>query len=424
MTRVCLTCISVTRPWVSRSWVTDFTRLLPVLLVLISAALAPVMAGAATPRQTPEEVDEQRRELRGRISALQKKLAAAEEIKSEASDALRESEQAISEANRELRLLNRQSRESNTKLGKLQKSSRDIAHALRTQQDLLGRMLRQQYLQGQSDALHLVLNREDPNEMARQLHYLAHIARARTQLVEGLRNNLREIDRLKTEIAGEAAAIARIAAEQTAQRKRLEQEKRVRAGVLSRVSRDIRAQQREMRAMKANENRLTRLVDQLAKLVVRKPAPGGRPRPRTDAVPSSRNGDSPFAALRGKLALPVRGELGNRFGGPRSDGGVTWKGLFIAARSGDDVRAVADGRVVYADWLRGFGNLLILDHGDNYMTLYANAEALLKQVGDAIRGGETLATVGNSGGNPESGLYFEMRHEGRPFDPLQWVKLR
>jgi len=404
--------------------VTGAARLLLALLVL--PALAPVAAGGATPRQTQEEVSDQRRELRERISALQKKLAAAEEVKTEASDALRESEQAISEANRELRLLNRQSRESSAKLGVLHKSSQDTGLALGAQQDMLGRMLRQQYLQGQSDALRLALNREDPNEMARQLHYLAHIARARAQLVEGLRSNLREIDRLKTGIAEEAAAIARIAAEQTAQRKRLEQEKRARAGVLSRVSRDIRTQQREMRAMQANENRLTRLVDQLAKLVVRKPAAGSRPppRPRTEAVPSSRNDDSPFAALRGKLALPVRGELGSRFGSPRMDGGVTWKGLFIAAKSGEDVRAVADGRVVYADWLRGFGNLMIVDHGDSYMTLYANTEALLKQVGDIIRGGETVATVGNSGGNPESGLYFEMRHQSRPFDPLPWVKLR
>ena len=408
----------------TRVCVNSPARLLPALLALIAAAWTPVAAGAATPAKTQEEAREQQRELRERISAMQKKLAAAEEIKTEASDALRESEQAISEANRELRQLNRQSRESNTKLGELRKSSQDTGNALRAQQDLLGRMLRQQYLQGQSAALRLVLSREDPNEMARQLHYLAHIARARAQLVDGLRSNLREIDRLKVEIAEEATAIARIAAEQTAQRKRLEQEKRARAGVLSRVSRDIRTQQREMRAMQANENRLTRLVDQLAKLVVRKPATGSRPRPRTDAVPSSRNDDSPFAALRGKLALPVRGELGSRFGSPRIDGGVTWKGLFIAAKSGDDVRAVADGRVVYADWLRGFGNLLIVDHGDSYMTLYANAEALLKQVGDVIRGGEAVATVGNSGGNPESGLYFEMRHEGRPFDPLNWVKLR
>ena len=390
-------------------------RLLLALLALAS------VAGAADGAQTREEVAEQRRELRARISALQKKLAAAEETRTEASDALRESEQAISEANRELRQLNRQARETNTRLGALRKSARDADSTLRAQQELLGRMLRRQYVQDQPDALRLVLGREDPNEIARQLHYLGHVARARAQLVDSLRGSLREINRLQAEIAAEAAAIARIAAGQAAQRARLEQEKRARAGVLSRVSREISARQREMRALQADENRLTRLVDQLARLV-RKPAPTGRL--RHEAVPSGQSDGSPFTALRGRLALPVRGELGSRFGSPRADGGLTWKGLFIVARTGEDVRAVAAGRVVYADWLRGFGNLLIVDHGDSYMTLYANAEALLKQVGDVIRGGEAIATVGNSGGNPESGLYFEMRHEGRPFDPLGWVKLR
>lgn len=400
---------------------TGATRLLSLLLVI--TALAPVAAVAAGPAPTPDEVREQRRELRERISTLQKKLEAAEETRSEATDALRESERAISEANRELRQLNSQSRASTAKLGGLRKSALDTGNTLQTQQALLGRMLRQQYLQGQSDALRLTLGREDPSEMARQLHYLAYIARARAQLVEGLRGNLREIDRLKGEITEEVAAIAQIAAEQTSQKKRLEQEKRARADVLSRISRDIRARQREMRAMQANENRLSRLVEQLAKLV-RQPAVTGRPRQRNENVPSNQGDGGPFAALRGKLALPVRGELGSRFGSPRADGGVTWKGLFIAAKTGEDVRAVAGGKVVYADWLRGFGNLLIVDHGGNYMTLYANAESLLKQVGDMIRGGDTVATVGNSGGNPESGLYFEMRHEGRPFDPLNWVKLR
>lgn len=393
-------------------------RATPLLPLLLALALPAGAAGAAT-TQPHDEL----RELRGRISALQKKLAAAEETKSEASDALRESEQAISEANRELHLLNRQSRESGAKLGALRKSSQNVANALRVQQELLSRMLRQRYLQGQPEALRLVLSREDPNEMARQLHYLAHIARTRAQFIDSLRTNLREIERLHGEIAAEAAAVARIAAEQAAQKKRLEQQKRARAEVLSRVSRDIRDQQRQIRAMQSNENRLSRLIDQLA-MVVRKPAAGSRPRTRTESVPSGKSDGNPFSAQRGTLALPVRGELGGRFGSPRADGGVTWKGLFIAAKPGAEVRAVAGGRVVYADWLRGFGNLLIVDHGDSYMTLYANAEALLKQVGEIISGGDTIATVGNSGGNAESGLYFEMRHEGKPFDPLTWVKLR
>jgi septal ring factor EnvC (AmiA/AmiB activator) len=394
------------------------------LLVLL-LALAPAVAAAAT---TATQAQNELQELRGRISALQKKLAAAEETKSEASDALRESEQAISEANRELRELNRQARDSGAKLGSLRKSSQDTGARLRAQQELLGRMLRRQYLQGEPDALRLVLARENPNDMARQLHYLAHVARARARLVNGLRANLAELDRLTREIAEEAEAIARIARDQAAQKKRLEREKRARAEVLTKVSRDIRSQQQQIRVMQNNENRLTRLIDQLARLVQQpqrpqRPAAGGKPRPRNEYVPSD-TGSGAFAAQRGTLALPVRGELGGRFGSPRADGGITWKGVFIAARNGEDVKAVAAGRVVYADWLRGFGNLLIIDHGDSYMTLYANAEALLKQVGEMIRGGDTIATVGNSGGNAESGLYFEMRHAGKPFDPLTWVKLR
>ena len=387
------------------------------LILLLTLALTPGAILAATASQTQDEL----RELRARISALQKALVAAEGTKSEASDALRESEQAISEANRELHQLNRQSRTAGARLAELRKSSRETGNALRNQQEVLGRMLRRQYLQGQPEVMRLVLSREDPNDMARQLHYLAYIARARAQLVDGLRENLRDIDRLKTEIAAEVAAIARITADQLAQKKQLERQKQARAEVLSRVSRDIATQQRQMKVMQANESRLSRLIDQLAK-AVRKPAAGGRT--RVESVPSGKSDGSPFSAQRGALSLPVRGELSNRFGSPRADGGMTWKGLFIAAKSGEEVRAVAGGRVVYADWLRGFGNLLIVDHGDNYMTLYAYAEALLKQVGDVIRGGESIATAGNSGGNRESGLYFEMRHEGKPFDPLAWVKLR
>lgn len=399
-------------------------------LLILALVLVPAVAGAAA--TTATQAQDELQELRGRISAMQKKLAAAEESKSEASDALRESEQAISEANRELRDLTRQARDSGSKLAMLRKQSQDTNAKMQSQQELLGRMLRRQYLQGEPDALRLMLARENPNDMARQLHYLAYVARARAKLVDGLRSNLAELDRLTREIAEETAAITRIAQDQAAQKKRLEKEKRARAEVLTKVSRDIRAQQQQIRVMQNNENRLGRLIEQLSKLVQQQPQRpqksqkepvAGKPRQRNDTVPGDSGGGA-FAATRGALALPVRGELGGRFGSPRSDGGITWKGVFIAAKGGEEIRAVAAGRVVYADWLRGFGNMLIIDHGDSYMTLYANAESLLKQVGETIRGGDTIATVGNSGGNAESGLYFEMRHAGKPFDPLTWVRLR
>jgi septal ring factor EnvC (AmiA/AmiB activator) len=236
-----------------------------------------------------------------------------------------------------------------------------------------------------------------------------------------MRENLAQLQQLAREAGERAAELAVVTAESKALRARLEREKRARGQVLTRVSRDVRRQRQEIGTLKRDETRLSRLVDSLAKLVAR---PKSAPRVRNERVPQASEGDSPFLELKGRLNLPVRGELTNRFGSPRADGGVVWKGLFISARAGEEVRAVADGRVVFADWLRGFGNLLIVDHGAAYMSLYGNNEALYKRVGDAIRGGEPVAAVGASGGNADSGLYFELRHQGRPLDPLDWVTVK
>ena len=141
------------------------------------------------------------------------------------------------------------------------------------------------------------------------------------------------------------------------------------------------------------------------------------------AEPDESQSGSAFSSLKGKLRLPLRGEIVGRFGTARVEGS-TWKGVFIRAAAGQPVKAVASGRVVFADWMRGFGNLLIVDHGDAYLSIYGNNDSLLKQVGQSVKGGETVATVGNSGGNPESGLYFELRHQGQPIDPMKWASLK
>jgi septal ring factor EnvC (AmiA/AmiB activator) len=369
---------------------------------------------------------EELRELRGRIEAMQKRLAAAEESKSEAVDALQESERAISDASRSLRELAQQSRETNRRLAELQAASLTQESRLKSQQSLLAQLLYQQYLGGRADPLKLLFNREDPNQIARQMHYYSHVSRARSELIGNLRLDLAQVRELARETATKAAELAAIAAEQAAQRKRLEQEKRARSLVLTRISRDIQKQKREIGTLRQDENRLARLIEQLGRIISRTPPrrTSATPQLRNERVPDASGTGSPFQALKGRLALPVRGELGNRFGSQRSDGGVVWKGLFIASRAGEEVKAIAAGRVVFADWLRGFGNLLIIDHGDSYMSLYGNNETLYKQVGETISGGETIAAVGNSGGNADSGLYFEMRHQGKPFDPLTWVNVR
>jgi len=383
-----------------------------VLSLLACPAAEPAGTGAK---------EKELRELRGRIEALQKRLDSAEEMKSEAADALRESERAISEANRSLRELGAQAKAISRELETLAVESRRSEEALKTQQLLFARLLYQNYLGGPTEPLKLLLNRENPNEIARRLHYFGYLSRARAALISDLRASLARLRELSRQAHDKAADLAAVTAEAQTQRGRLGREKRTRNQVLARVSRDIQRQRREIGTLKRDENRLARLVDSLARLVAR---PKSAPRLKNERVPQASSGDSPFLELKGKLNLPVRGELANRFGSPRADGGVLWKGLFIAARAGEEVRAVADGRVVFADWLRGFGNLLIVDHGDAYMSLYGNNEALYKRVGDPIRGGESIATVGASGGNADSGLYFELRHQGRPLDPLEWVDIR
>ena len=129
-----------------------------------------------------------------------------------------------------------------------------------------------------------------------------------------------------------------------------------------------------------------------------------------------------FAKLKKKLKLPVKGKVIYKYNAKRSDTGTRWKGLFIKTTEGSSVKSVASGQVVFSDWLRGFGNIIIIDHGKSYMSLYGNNDSLLKQKGEFIKGGEVIALSGNSGGNKYNGLYYELRHNGKPFNPLKWTK--
>ena len=364
------------------------------------------------------------KDIRGRIETLRKQLTESESSKAEAADALKDSERAVSETSRKLYQISGQRREVNTALSRLQAQARAVEGDIVDEQDTLGRLLYQQYVGGQSDAIKLVLNGEDPNEIARQLHYLSYVSRARADLLASLRGNLASLDKLTGETRRKSSELHALQSEETSQMRRLEKEKAQRQQVYVKVSDDIEKSRKQLSTLKRDEERLSQLIERLAKEAARKSTRKPGKRLANKALPNADTGAGPFRDLKGKLRLPVIGELTNRFGGQRQDSGLSWKGLFISAKAGRDVKAVAGGRVVYADWLRGFGNLLILDHGDGYMSLYGNNESLLKQVGEEAKAGDTIAAAGNSGGNPDSGLYFELRFQGKPFDPIPWVTLK
>ena len=336
----------------------------------------------------------------------------------EARDALRDSERAISDANRALATLEGERKALQRDSKALEQRERALKKDLAAQQNALGRVLEARREGGAPDALRLVLSGEDPAEVARKLYYLGHVSRAVAAMVDSFRAGLTELAQVRADTRQKAARLAEVEQAQRADRQRIVAERAERRRVLARIASDIRHDRKEIGVLRADEARLSRLVEEIGRVLAARPPRGYA---RIERVPELGSASGAFGDLRGKLRLPVRGELTGRFGTPREAGGIKLKGLFIRAAEGQPVRAIAAGQVVFADWMRGFGNLLIIDHGEGYLSVYANNETLLRQVGDVVAPGEPVATVGATGGNQESGLYFELRHLGKPFDPLTWV---
>lgn len=375
--------------------------------------------------------DAKREELKGlqeRIQALQKDLAKTEGTRADAAEELRETEKAISDANRRLRELNGERARAQASLDNLNLQSQKLSSRIAAQQAQLGRLLTRQYYAGETDALRHLLSGDDPNQLARDAHYLGLLSHAKAGLIRDLGGILEEKKHLASLAHDKTAELAEIEKNQQRERSGLVEQQKQRQAVLARISDRIKTQRREVEKLKRDEKRLARLIEGLGRIVAKPKRPASSraqaPALRNERTPDATLPADAFARMKGRLALPTRGELANGFGTPRQNGGTTWKGVFIRADGGAEVKAIAPGRIVFADWLRGFGNLAIVDHGDGYLSVYGNNESLYKAVGDPVKAGETIASVGNSGGNPETGLYFELRHLGQPIDPLKWVSLR
>lgn len=442
---------------------------LAAALCLLSPA-----AGAQTTERAKQKLaaEKERADLQQKLANLKRDIDKTETAKDNAADALAASEQAISKANRSLRDLGQEQSETESRLKVLVKQQSDLTAVVYSQQAQLSRLLRDQYIAGNEDRVKLLLSGDNPNRINRELQYMGYVSQAQARLVEKLRVNLQAVKDNKAATQNAKFELEDIAREQNEQKQLLEKEKGKRSVLLAQLSSKLTAQRKEAGKMQLDEQRLSGLVDKLAQLIEEqkkadaaarekhrqeqlakaraererriaqqaKAAPGSKARPspadaidddeppqslgRNDVTPEPEESfGKPFASLRGQLRLPLRGDLIAKFGSKRGEG-PSWKGLFIRAPEGAEVRAVAAGRVVYAEWLRGFGNLLIIDHGNQYMTIYGNNQSVLKRAGDIVKMGDVIAGAGNSGGNEQSGLYFEMRHQGRAFDPLGWVTTR
>lgn len=416
---------------------------------LLRALLAGLLLGwglAAAQEGAEQDADLTRkradlRDVQQRIQELDKAIADTETSRLAAADRLAASERAVSAAQRRLRQLADERETVEGELARSEARQREVAERVAQRQEELAAWLRRYYMHGGNDVAPL-LSARDPNQLARDAHYLALIARARAQMIAALRADLAEQTRLREAIASRRDRLVVLEAEQRGQRDELAAVKAARAEALAALVRQLEGQQRQANTLREDERRLASVLEVLARqaaereaarVAAQRRAAAAREaaRVRSEAaagevrrLPRPAQPGARFAELRGKIGLPVRGELLGRFGAQRAEGGTRWRGVFIRARSGDEVLAVAAGEVVFSDWLRGYGNLIIIDHGEDYLTVYGNNDALFKIVGDRVGGGTPIASVGTGVAAQESGLYFEIRHKGEPVDPMQWVRNR
>ena len=407
-----------------------------------------------------ESAEQERAELRKKLLTLKEDIGKTEKARGHAADSLSASEAAISNANRSLRELAAEQERTKKRLEKLTISQEALETAVAQQRNRLEKMLRGQYVGGQDDRVKLLLSGENPNRIARELRYLGYVSAEQSKAIDILQQNLAAIEANKLDAEEARNALEDIADEQREQKALLEKEKNKRKALLLQLSSQLSSQRKQAGNLSRDEERLSSLVEKLAALIAQQrkaeeeeakrrarakaeqkekqaakgrsadksaeqpeaspPKVASKTAPESEPEPPTVSDGSGFASMKGKLKLPVKGELMASFGARRADG-PNWKGLFITAAEGAEVKAIAAGEIIFADWMRGFGNLLVVDHGGQYMTIYGNNQSLLKRPGDKLKAGEVIATVGNSGGNEQSGLYFEMRYQGRAIDPSSWM---
>lgn len=350
---------------------------------------------------------EQLKALGTKITQLKKNISAKQGARSRASKALQKLEKDIGKQAIELKHSQRQLNTQQQKLTKLQQQQQQLLKKQAAQKTLLAAQIRNAYTMGQETRIKMLLNQQDPEKLSRNLAYFDYFNRARSKELDSYRDTLTTLAELLPAIESETEVLSRKQSELKKHQGQLLKQKQQRDKTLNKLDRELKAKRGTLKQLDKSRAALQDLIDNIDQDI------------RDIVIPKS---NQPFHKMRGKMAWPTKGKHLNRFGSPRSGSRVKWQGIQIAGREGQQINAIHSGRVVFADWLRGYGLLIIIDHGGNYMSLYAHNQSLLRDEGDWVGGGEALATVGASGGKRQAGLYFEIRHKGKPTDPRRWCR--
>jgi septal ring factor EnvC (AmiA/AmiB activator) len=386
---------------------------LPDIAPLLRASVFPcvaiallAMAGGAFAEEETEKRDELS-QVREHIKSTRKSRDELASRKNALDEQLGEIERNYGRLAKQIKDLEAEARTRSRRLDELQRQQSGLLSSMQHQRRILAEQARAAYAVGRQDWLKLMLNQEDPSRLTRVLAYYRYLNHARSALLQGMEQDLTAARRLQDELSAEEERLKvtrrQVAKEQAA----LEESKRARRGLLAELKHELRDKDAELNRLQEDEQRLQDVLTSI-QLSGREGSSTGNP-----------SAANPLPATpETHPTCPVAGRLVGQFGSPRMNG--RWDGILIAAEEGTPVRAVSSGRVAFADWLRGYGLLIIVDHGNGIMSLYAFSQSLYKNVGDPVSAGDIIATVGASGGHPEPGLYFGIREQGRAVDPMPW----
>lgn len=358
---------------------------------------------AAQEKEAKQKLDAVRREIR----ALTEERRAAEGERSEAARALRDKELALAAVARETRALDGKLAAQQAEFERLETQRDRLEASLKSQREALATLLRSAYALGRGEELKLLLQQDDVAAIARVLAYHRYFQRAQVAQIDALRGDLERLARLQAAIETATAELAATREARNAEAARLEAERGEHARLVADIDERLESQGERIAALGKDEAALTQLIERLRDVFA--------------DIPKQLSGSEPFASARGRLPWPLEGRIVRPFGAADETGRRS-SGVLLAARTGSPVHAVSHGRVAFADWLRGYGLMIIVDHGDGYLSLYGGNETLLKDVGDWVDAGDTIATSGASGGQKTPGLYFELRVKGQPADPRGWLR--
>ncbi|MBT3812079.1 MAG: peptidoglycan DD-metalloendopeptidase family protein [Gammaproteobacteria bacterium] len=350
--------------------------------------------------------DQELRKVQNKIKALADNLTSLGKQKNQANSELKRVEEGYGEISRTLQELNAQVSSKHLRINEIQQEIQLQNGWLFTQKSQLAEQVKTAYALGRQEQLKLLLNQQDINRSSRIMTYYQYFNRARIDKLQRINASLQLLTTLEQEKLHEKQGLASLIAENKLLQEQLALNKKEREQILVRIKKDYQKNRKQLSRLKKNEKQLKSLISRLEEAKQTEVPP---------KVPLRS-----FNKLRGKLPWPVKGKVVRSFGSPRSDG--KWSGVLIRAKEGSKIKAIAHGQIVFSDWFKGYGLLVIVKHDKNFMSLYAFNQSLYGEVGDWVNAGSTIATLGDSGGRDKAGLYFEIRKKNRPLNPKKWCK--